>query len=282
MTTSHDPCPELTETQRALKTDQWPILDLFSQSLPDFPEGEAIDCDTPDFIIDTGEMKLGIDVISLRPAANAEDLRTDVFRNVVIRAAKEIFEDDIELPILVQLAEKPLLRTTDDFIEPAAVSLTRMVRANVPLAPGETREVAYWKFIGTPLLQITDRLAVSRLPDGEPARWMFMRNFAYGVDVPEIERALTAKNGKAVACRQRCDAVWLVIGAGYEHIASELMLPDDLALHRFDSAFDRTFVFDCFGGGYVELNKPLTPAKKRRTGRRLKKNVDASANPRSS
>ncbi len=268
MTTPKDLCPELTDKQRALKTDQWPILDAFAQSLPDFPEGEAIDCDTPDFIVDNGEMRLGIEIVSLRPAATADDLRADVFRNVVVRAAKEIFEDDIELPIQVQLSEKPLLRTTDDFIEPAAVSLTHMVRANVPLDPGETREVAYWKFTGTPLLQITDRLAVTRLPDGEPARWMFMRNFAYGVDVPEIERALVAKNGKAEACRQRCDEVWLIIGAGYEHIASELMLPDGLAAHPFDSAFDRTFVFDCFGGGYVELNNPAPPVKKKRTGRR--------------
>lgn len=148
MTTAKEPCPELNDKQHAIKADQWPILSAFADALDDFPRGEAIDCDTPDFIVDAGGSLLGVELVALRSASDAAALRADVFRNLLMRAASALFESDIELPISVQLSEKLLARTDEVLMNAAAETLVRRVRANVPQHAGGTRDVPYWQFIG--------------------------------------------------------------------------------------------------------------------------------------
>ncbi len=240
MPTPKLPCNELTEAQQAERASAWPILTAFAEAFNEFPQGEAEDCDAPDFLIAAGEMTLGVDVVRLH-----DDPLTS-FRNTVVSEAKLLFDADIDLPLQVRLAGNKIPPSLSDIAQRAATqSLLRQVRANVPLNAGEMHQIPYTRFIGTGLFQATDTLSVTRLPKDAPASWAFEGQDELAVDVEIIQRAIDAK-GEVNASRPRCDALWLLVSAGHPHITTPAILRDEVRQHGFIAGYDRLFFFDAF------------------------------------
>lgn len=251
MTTPKQPCGEMTEAQQEQRAGVWPLLEAFAEAFTEFPQGEAEDCDAPDYIIIAGETTLGIDVVTLHDNPLAD------FRNTIVSEAKLLFDDDIDLPLQVRLAGGKTPPNLSDVTQRAATqSLLRQVRANVPLNAGETRHIPYSRFVGTGLFQVTDALSVTRLPKDAPASWAFEGQGEVEVDTQSIQRAIDTKQDTA-ASRPRCDALWLLIGAGHPHIATTYTV-DEAAQQRFSAGHDRLFFFDGFTQAVTELQRVRT------------------------
>ncbi len=249
MPTPKPPCSELTEAQQAERAGVWPILAAFAEAFSEFPQGEAEDCDAPDFLITAGEATLGIDVVRLHDDPLAG------FRNTLVSEAKLLFDADIDLPLQVRLAGNKIPPSLSDLAQRAATqSLLRQVRANVPLNAGETRRIPYSRFIGTGLFQTADALSVTRLPKGAPASWAFEGQDEIAVDAEIIQSAINAK-GALDASRLRCDALWLLVSAGHPHITTPAMLRDEVQQHNFTASYDRLFFFDAFTQSVAALKK---------------------------
>jgi hypothetical protein len=247
MTKPKQPCNELTEAQHQQRAGVWPILEAFAEAFPEFPQCEAGDCDAPDFIIVAGEATLGIDIVKLH-----DDLLAD-FRNTVVSEAKLLFDDDIDLPLQVRLAGGKTPPDLSDTLQRAATqSLLRQVRANVPLNAGETRHLPYNRFVGTGLFQVTDALSVTRLPKDAPASWAFEGQGEVKADAVSIQRAIDAKRDMD-AGRLKCDALWLLVGAGHPHIATSFTVSDAIRQHHFTAGHDRLFFYDGFTQRIDEL-----------------------------
>lgn len=241
------PCNELTEAQQAERAGAWPVLEAFAEAFAEFPQGEAEDCDAPDFIIPAGESTLGIDVVNLHNDPLAE------FRNTLVSEAKLMFDDDIDLPLQVRIAGDKMPHSLSDHAQRAATqTLLRQVRANVALNIGETRHVPYNRFVGTGLFQVTDALRVTRLSKDAPASWAFEGQGEIDVDVDAIQHAIDSKTSDA-GRRQKCDMLWLLVGAGHPHIATSYVLSDAVRQHAFDAGHDRLFFFDGFTQAMTEL-----------------------------
>ena len=252
------PCNELTEAQQEQRAGAWPILEAFAEAFPEFPQGEAEDCDAPDFLIVAGESMLGIDVVMLHdyPLAN--------FRNTVVSEAKLLFDADIDLPLQVRLAGGKTPPSLSDTAQRAATqSLLRQVRANVPLNAGETREIRYPRFIGTGLFEVTDTLRVTRLPKDAPASWAFDGQGEIVVDAAAIQRAIDTR-GDTDERREKSDALWLLVAAGHLHIATSFTLGDAARQQRFIAGYDRLFFFDRFTQAVTELPQTGWPADAQR------------------
>lgn len=248
MTTPRQPCNELTEAQHEQRAGVWPILEAFAEAFAEFPQGEAEDCDAPDFIIVAGDTTLGIDIVTLYDDPLAE------FRNMVVSEAKLLFDDDIDLPLQVRLAGGKTPPSLSDTLQRAATqSLLRQVRANVPLNAGETRHLPYNRFVGTGLFQVTDALSVTRLPKDAPASWAFEGQGAIEVDATAIQRAIDTK-GSTAGSRPRCDALWLLISAGHPHIATSFRPDVEAAQRAFSAGHNRLFFFDGFTLAVTELH----------------------------
>jgi hypothetical protein len=240
MTTPRQLCNELTEAQQAERAGAWSILEAFAETFAEFPQGEADDCDAPDFIVAAGDFTLGIDVVQLHDDPLAE------FRNTVVSEAKLLFDDDIDLPLQVRLAGGKTPPNLNDLTQRAATqSLLRQVRANVPLNFGETRHLPYNRFVGTGLFHVTDALSVTRLPKDAPASWAFEGQGEVEVDAAAIQRAIDTRQNTH-ASRPKCDALWLLMAAGHPHIATSYTLSDTTRQHAFTAGHDRLFLFDGF------------------------------------
>jgi hypothetical protein len=247
MPTPKLPCNELTEAQQAERAGAWPVLEAFAEAFPDFPQGEAGDCDAPDFLIVAGDFTLGIDVVTL----HADPLAG--FRNTVVSEAKLLFDDDIDLPLQVRLAGGKTPPSLSDTAQRAATqSLLRQVRANVPLHFGETRHLPYNRFVGTGLFHVTDALSVTRLPKDAPASWAFEGQGDIEADADAIQRAIDTRQNTH-ASRLRCDALWLLVAAGHPHIATTFTLSAGVLPHGFVAGHDRLFFFDGFTQRVDEL-----------------------------
>ena len=176
-----------------------------------------------------------------------------IFRNFIVSEAKLLFDDDIDLPLQVRLAGGKAPASLSDTLQRGATqSLLRQVRANVPLNIGETRHLAYNRFVGTGLFQVTDGLNVTRLPKDAPASWAFEGQGDIEVDASAIQRAIGMKQNTAES-RQKCDALWLLIGAGHPHIATSHTLSAGAMQHIFSARHDRAFFFDAFSQAVSEL-----------------------------
>lgn len=240
-------CNEMTEAQQAERAGVWPILEAFAEAFSDFPQGEAEDCDAPDFIVVAGETTLGIDIVTLHDDVLAE------FRNTLVSEANLLFDEDIDLPLQVRLAGGKTPPDLSNTAQRAATqSLLRQVRANVPLNAGETRHIPYTRFIGTGLFQVTDALSVTRLPKDAPAAWAFEGQGEIEVDIASIQRAIDTKNNTDMS-RQKCDALWLLIAAGHPHIATAYTLSEPIKQHAFSAGHDRLFFYDAFTQTVTEL-----------------------------
>jgi hypothetical protein len=247
MPTPKPPCNEMTTAQQAERAGAWPVLQAFAEAFSEFPQGEAGDCDAPDFIVNTGDTTLGIDVVTLH-----EDPLAD-FRNIVVSEAKLLFDDDIDLPLQVRLAGGKTPPSLSDTAQRAATqSLLRQVRANVPLNFGETRLLPYNRFVGTGLFYVTDALSVTRLPKSAPASWAFEGQGEVEADAIAIQHAID-KRQNTTASRLRCDALWLLVGAGHPHIATSFTLSAGVLQHGFVAGHDRLFFFDGFTQRVDEL-----------------------------
>lgn len=247
MTPPTPSCNELTEAQQAERTSDWPTLEAFAEAFAEFPQGEAADCDAPDFIIAAGETMLGIDVVKLHDDALAG------FRNTVVSEAKLLFDADIDLPLHVRLAGGKTPASLSDVRQRAATqSLLRQVRANVPLNAGEMREIPYTRFIGTGLFEVTDALRVTRLPKDAPASWAFEGPGEIAVNTASIQQAINTKSNTGES-RRNCDALWLLVAAGHPHIATSCTLSDAARQQQFTAGHDRLFFFDGFTQAMYEL-----------------------------
>lgn len=114
------------------------------------------------------------------------------------------------------------------------------------------------------MLEVTDALRVTRLAEGARAEWAFVRDGHYTLDADAIRNAINHKNANVEKGRRRCDALWLVVAVGYEHISQTLILADDALARHYQSKFDRAFLFDCYGRGVMPLDT-VEPASTNRS-----------------
>jgi hypothetical protein len=223
----------------------------------DFPIGELIESETPDFIVTTDAgRRIGIEHTEVfkqdgtEPTAEQID---EAAKNYITTAASKYAEEVLRLPPAgVTLFFNPqYLRKTignkrrslnKNERDTVAERLAAFIGKNMP-EPGHSAHCLYRLDNGQPR-QVDELLIHREVPTDRPNwRWMEM-NAIQEEAIDRLQGAITRKNKVYEACRRACDECWLLIVA-HSFLSSGTIHPDEDSLNFiYDSSFDRTYFLD--------------------------------------
>ncbi len=235
---------------------------LFKQQFAEFPAGEIVADETPDFFVRSPNRSVGIEV-------------TRIFRDVPDSFGRPLQRRESELDQIVQSASArhqsnglpPVLVSAffskhHDFGRAArqavANSLADIIEYHLPECPGRV-EVEY----DPAKAYFSDRIDevhIRRLPEVTYNHWMAPEAAWARPHGPDfLQSVLDEKAGSYEACRLRCDEVWLIILSGTERLASMVQFAEGTLQQRYATPFDRAFLFE--DGRHIHsLSKAITKA----------------------
>ena len=234
------------------------LIDYFRRSYTDFPKGRVVSSESPDFWVRMKSKNvIGIELTRLNPA-NAippDDQRTQeiLFRDKLILNAKEIFERNSEIKLLIKVL----------FSDTEKIGSERAMSVSVRLA-GLIRNA-----IVTNKRDVFKRVLLSKdaLPDGleevlviqhpklKTAIWERSNNLGISNDVvDDIWQAIRKKDEKLrLYQKNHLNYYWLLITTDFLRGVKSFNLHNKIMNHRFESRFQHVFLFDLIKAKVFEL-----------------------------
>lgn len=230
-------------------------FERFRALLQPFPEGIVSATEEPDFLVVGPHRKVGIELTELHqevPPRQVPPQATEAMRHRVADRAQELYVH----------AGHPAVRCTifmhDTHIqkadvEPLAQAIVGIAVRNFP-PPNSSSNEAYDWVNRHYFPEIINSVSVHRLDEITQSHF----TCPGGAWIPklspaDIERALSAKEAKCAAYRQRCDEAWLVINADIGSMSTWFDFQEDALAGPFKTSFDRVFVLRHFGQALHEL-----------------------------
>ena len=225
-------------------------LELLRTALLDFPDGPVDDTgENPDFVIDAGSSRIGVELTRLFHHGAAAVARESDQARVVFRAqAIAMSKDCPPLPVFVQFRPDSLIGKKR--VQHLAEELAREVADNVP-GVGETAHAfrlppEVWEIrVARPRSTFTPNWQVSRVG---------IVPFDYRL---ALQNTLDAKRNRLSSYLKRCDECWLLVVAPGTSPSAFVEIHGPTREALFDFAFARCFMLDGFDGRYFEL-RPRT------------------------
>jgi hypothetical protein len=257
---------EVAEVKDWLKKEtETDHLRRFKEALVDFPEGPIVATERPDFVVETEQANVGIEVTNLYRnggTSGGSRLRaTESLQDDTLRQAAQLYEAKETLPH-VQVSvfwsfHTPVTKARTQHI---AGTLAELVAAYLP-DPGEQAFLGYpdptWKL----LPQEVDHIFVSRSASLPENAWGSSRGAAVPKLQPQdISEAISAKERKLSSYRQQCSEAWLLIVADGLAPSNHFEWTKEVGDTCFETAFDRVFFLHYSHGFVAELmTSPVTP-----------------------
>lgn len=223
-------------------------LEMLRAALPDFPHGPVDGAgENPDFVIDAGSSKVGVELTRLFHHGAAAVGRESDQASVVFRAQAIATSNDCP-PLQVFVQFRPDRQIGKKRVQSLARELAREVQANIPVKgerarssqlPPEVLEVniARPRRISTPIWQ--------------PSRvGIVPYDFTQG-----LQATLDAKRNRLSSYLRRCDECWLLVVAPGTSSSAFVEIDGPTRESVFEFAFARCFMLDGFNGRYFELRR---------------------------
>ncbi|HEU0216800.1 MAG TPA: hypothetical protein VFQ90_09070 [Stellaceae bacterium] len=238
------------------KEEELGYLNSLRHLCDDFPPGEVIASECPDFLIRSSIACVGIEITKIfknRGEKTQAPQSIEAARDRITDLAKRFAEEMGMPPATVTLFfnhTRPLYRQQEANI---AKAVAQAVNDELPPL-GEHIELN----CGHGSVQPTevDGILVYRASDQHQWRWMEYSRIERNVS-SYIEAAIHDKSSRIEAYRRECQICWLLIVAESFRDSGNLK-PDELSLSRtYRSPFDRTYFFDNGFGKLARLNTVL-------------------------
>jgi len=230
------------------KNEERRHLAMLRTALPDFPDGPVDGAgENPDFVIDAGSCKVGVELTRLFHYGAGEVGRESDQANVVLRAQAIATSNDCP-PLLVFVQFRPDSPIGKKRVRPLADELAREVAGNIP-AVGKTAHVSR---LPPEMLEIRiDRPRPTFTPNWQSSR--------VGIVPYDFRRALQdtldAKRDRLPSYLKRCDECWLLVVAPGTSPSAFVEIDGPTRESVFDFAFSRCFMPDGFNGRHFELRR---------------------------
>ena len=236
------------------KTLEQLYLEQFKECLPDFPAGQIVGWESPDFLI-RNSTTYGIELKNVyRPStAGMRPLQ-----------AQESWEDEIlrQAQILCETIAAPPLTVCVQFTNDFALA-----KGDIPQLSFEMAELIRRTVSKYPRARIYNNWPFNQLPRGVESifaskslsflgnSWQVVRGGSmHRLSPNDVQALIDTKNSRCEAYRKVCDQVWLVLIATMDAPSRYVELTPDAAAHRYTSRFDRLFYFDAFRGNVTRLS----------------------------
>ncbi len=233
-------------------------LQRFRENLADFPEGEIVPSEHPDFLIKTQPRWIGIELTEYvqephedRGSPMRAQERTE---DKVLLTASQQHQSNGLPPVAVHVLWHPHQALGRRRIQELAAALADLVQRHLPETGHNVtirrRRHPAWRS----LPQEVAYLSVDRRINFSKNSWTFVRGgWVPTLTPPQLQKLMQNKEAKVPSYRQQCREVWLLIVArGFEPSTFGDLGPE-VEGYRFDSGFDRVFFLHHFDGFVKEL-----------------------------
>jgi hypothetical protein len=254
----------LVPNRRTLqKARERAYLQRFRQNFADFPEGELIPAEHPDFLVITHQGHTGIELTEYHVQESDEGRGSRMraqerTEDKVLRTASEQHQSKGLPPVAVYVLWNSHRAFNRRRIQDLATILADVVQEHLPELGHEItirRGHRAWRS----LPQEVASLSVDRRINFSKNSWTSVRAaFVPTITPPELQKIVRNKEAKVPSYRQECQEVWLLIVAhGFEPSTYGELGPevDD---HEFETSFDRVFFLHHADEYVAEL--PVRPA----------------------
>jgi len=232
------------------------FLDEFSINYPEFPAGEVIDSESPDFLIEQNTKILGIEIVDFvrgQSEGESSDRRNEVLWQKIADEARKKFEAKFDTPLLVHFFwnNRYILRQSE--VSQLADSAVILIEKRIPEKLFESVRIGYDELDNTLLEKVCHSITVWRVRNEKQSLWSFVSSGWTEVQTNEIQYLLDSKNEKMSDYLRSCDTVWLIIVADGHYISSNIDITSASISHVYKTSFEKVFVYDRISKGVFPL-----------------------------
>lgn len=239
----HIPDPEKKAAERA-------YLEVFRRACPEFPEGVLLDCETPDFIVETKDGTLGIEIQQVFLPSDAKHplQANESLQQQVLNQAEQIHRDGGGPPLAVGVFFDDNFSLRKSRVAGLAEEVAALISANTPAPPGGHIRVTHvWFSRSDPVPEEIDRIHIWRYPDTKKGSWTTVDGGFYLELTPaQVQARIDKKEAKYALCREKCDEVWLVLVVPGNAQSSLVELSDEAKSHGFTASYERIYFLEPF------------------------------------
>ena len=233
--------------QTLQKAREWAYLQRFRENFADFPEGEVVSFEHPDFLIKSQSRWIGIELTEyhvqepdkgwgspMRAQEGTEDK--------VLRTASTQYQSKGLPAVAVHVHWNSHRVFSSRRVQGLAADLADLVQEHLP-EPGHEAAIRHrrhpaWRS----LPQEVTSLSIDLRKNFSKNSWTSVRGASVPtLTPPELQQIMRTKEAKVLSYRQQCREVWLLIVArGFEPSTFGDLGPE-VEGYRFESGFDRAF-----------------------------------------
>lgn len=244
-------------TRQAKKDLERLYLDRVRDLLADFPQG-AIDArEQPDFLVNTADRVIGIEITELHRANDSQPVPMqgrEAVRDQIVQRAKALYDGKGVPPIDCCVHLKDLsYRRTD--IEPLAAKIAALATRNIPPAGTLARREQYDWVNREYFPEEVEYIRVARF-EGLTESFFGTSGSTWAEPLtPDTVRAvIDTKDGNIDEYMRQCDEAWLVIVTDSRTMSTWFNSAEQVKVAAFVTRFTRVFILRNLGRELIELN----------------------------
>ena len=233
--------------QAVQKARERAYLQRFRENFADFPEGEVVSSESPDFLVKTQPRWIGIELIEYHVQEPDEGWGSPMraqegTEDKVLRTASRLYQSKDVPPVVVSVLWNPHRAFSRRRIPELAAVLADLVQEHLPEL-GHRVAIRYRRYPAwRSLPQEVESLTVDRQINFSENAWTSVRGASVPtLTPPQLQKKLRDKEAKVPSYRRQCREVWLlIIARGFEP-STHVDLGSEVEVHEFETTFDRVF-----------------------------------------
>ena len=231
-------------------------LDVVRRGVDDFPHGTITDAESPDFLIQSPDRTLGVEISRIFGRGEPDSpppQSQDTERDLIAQRAQAIATDRGLAPVMVDVyfdSRQSIAKRERDSI---ARQLVDLIVANMP-ALNEDRSIENRHPIRSQFPPQIEAVHIWRLNPLRSHLWQTGDAGIVNEDFASyLQQLIDDKNGKIATYRHKCDHCWLVVVADWRGPSAFFEISDKMSGHNYNTAFDRVYFVESYSGRVVAL-----------------------------
>src|SRR5215207_9170969 len=222
-------------------------LQRFRVNFADFPEGEIVLSEHPDFLVKTQSRWIGIELTEYHVQEPDEGWGSPMralegTEDKVLPTASEPYQPTASPPPPLTVLWHPHQALDRRRIPELAADLANLVQEHLPETGHSVTIRRHRHAAWRSLPQEVASLTVVRRKSISKNSWTSVRGaFVPTLTPPELQQIMWNKEAKVLSYQQQCREVWLLIVARGFEPSTHVDLGSEVEVHEFETNFDRVF-----------------------------------------
>jgi hypothetical protein len=239
--------PPVLNRQKLRKARERAYLERFRENFADFPEGEVVSFEHPDFLVKAKPRWIGIELTEYHvqepDKGRGSPMRAlEGTEDKVLRTASEQYQSKGLSPVVVSVLWHPHQALDRRRIPELAADVANLVQEHLPETGHSVTIRGRLHAARRSLPQEVASLTVVCLKSISKNSWTSVRGaFVPTLTPPELQQIMWNKEAKVPSYRQQCREVWLLIVARGFEPSTHVDIGSEVESYRYESGFDRVF-----------------------------------------